>query len=352
MTRSLSPRKPFQSFSEAGVGDRLKLGVVGAGAVLERYHIAAINAVPEVVRTIVIDADADRARRVAERYNFPKWSTDVAALVRQADLAVVLVPNGLHASVSCELLGQGIHVLCEKPMARNVDECLTMIDAARRGNAQLCIGHNRRFQQHMKLAKQLLAKGLIGSIVGVQAEEGSIHDWPRSPAYFDPVLSGGGALLDVGIHAIDLIRWFAGEFDRIEYQGNGTATTVESDAKLSFSLANGAKGSVAASRTRGLSQKLTLIGSEGFLEIGLWYPHVGIRSAKGKAFQNFYRLDAAVPRRPPLDGSFVDQLRNLVAAVRGELEVLVNGYEGMAAVEVVRRAYTGQAEPSMRNIKS
>ena len=335
------------------MGDRLKLGVVGAGAVLERYHIAAINAVPEVVRTIVIDADADRARRVAERYNFPKWSTDVAELVRQADLAVVLVPNGLHASVSCELLGQGIHVLCEKPMARDVDECLTMIDAARRGNAQLCIGHNRRFQQHMKLAKQLLAKGLIGSIVGVQAEEGSIHDWPRSPAYFDPVLSGGGALLDVGIHAIDLIRWFAGEFDRIEYQGNGTATAVESDAKLSFSLANGAKGSVAASRTRDLSQKLTLIGSEGFLEIGLWYPHVGIRSAKGKAFQNFYRLDAAVPRRPPLDGSFVDQLRNLVAAVRGELEVLVNGYEGMAAVEVVRRAYTGQAaEPSMRNIKS
>ena len=257
------------------MGARLKLGVVGAGAVLERYHIAAINAVPEVVRTIVIDVDAERARRVAERYNFPEWSTDVAALVRQADLAVVLVPNGLHASVSCELLGQGIHVLCEKPMARNVDECLTMIDAARRGNAQLCVGHNRRFQQHVKLAKQLLAKGLIGEIVGVQAEEGSSRDWARSPTYFDPVLSGGGALLDVGIHSIDLIRWFAGEFDRIDYQGNGTATTVESDAKLTFSLANGAKGFVAASRTRSLSQTLTLIGSEGFLEVGLWSPHVG-----------------------------------------------------------------------------
>jgi predicted dehydrogenase len=90
-----------------------------------------------------------------------------------ADLATVLVPNGLHSSVSAELLAQGIHVLCEKPMARNVDECLTMIEAARRGNAQLCIGHNRRFQQHMKLAKQLLGKGLIGDVVGVQAEEGA-----------------------------------------------------------------------------------------------------------------------------------------------------------------------------------
>ncbi len=334
------------------MGDRLNLGVVGAGAVLDRYHIPAINAVPEVVRTIVIDSDAERARRVAERHNFPRWSTDLADLVRHADLAIVLVPNGLHASVSCELLGQGIHVLCEKPMARNVDECLAMIEAARRGNAQLCIGHNRRFQQHIKLAKQLLGKGLIGEVVNVQAEEGSTSDWPRSSAYFDPALSGGGALLDVGIHSIDLIRWFTGEFDQIEYQGTGTATTVESDATLHFSLANGAKGTVVASRTRNLAQKLTLVGTEGFLEVGLWYPTVGIRSAKGKAFQNHYRLDAAVPRRPPLDVSFVDQLRNLVAAIRREQDVLVNGHEGMAAVEVVRRAYTGQAaEPLLRNTK-
>jgi UDP-N-acetylglucosamine 3-dehydrogenase len=334
------------------VGDRLNLGVVGAGAVLDRYHIPAINAVPELTRTIVIDSDAERARRMAERHHFPRWSTDLADLVRHADLAIVLVPNGLHASVSCELLGQGIHVLCEKPMARNADECLAMIEAARGGNAHLCIGHNRRFQQHIKLAKQLLGKGLIGEVVNVQAEEGSTSDWPRSSAYFDPALSGGGALLDVGIHSIDLIRWFAGEFDRIEYQGNGTATTVESDATLHFSLVNGAKGTVVASRTRNLGQKLTLVGTEGFLEVGLWYPTVGIRSAKGKAFQNFYRLDAAVPRRPPLDASFVDQLRNLVAAIRREQDVLVSGHEGMAAVEVVRRAYTGQAaEPLLRNTK-
>ena len=334
------------------MGDRLNLGVVGAGAVLDRCHIPAINAVPELARTIVIDSDAERARRMAERHHFPRWGTDLADLVRHADVAIVLVPNGLHASVSCELLGQGIHVLCEKPMARNADECLAMIEAARGGNAHLCIGHNRRFQQHIKLAKQLLGKGLIGEVVNVQAEEGSTSDWPRSSAYFDPALSGGGALLDVGIHSIDLIRWFAGEFDQIEYQGNGTATAVESDATLHFSLVNGAKGTVVASRTRNLGQKLTLVGTEGFLEVGLWYPTVGIRSAKGKAFQNFYRLDAAVPRRPPLDASFVDQLRNLVAAIRREQDVLVSGHEGMAAVEVVRRAYTGQAaEPLLRNTK-
>ena len=98
--------------------------------------------------------------------------------------------------------------------------------------------------------------------------------------------------------------------------------------------------------------KLTLIGSEGFLEVGLWSPHVGLRSAKGKAFPNFYRLDAAVPRRPPLDGSFVDQLRNLVAAAKGELEVLVNGYEGWLRSKSFEELTPDNAEPSMRNIRS
>jgi UDP-N-acetylglucosamine 3-dehydrogenase len=335
------------------VRDRLRLGVVGGGAVLERYHIPAINAVPEVVRSIVIDVDGERAKRVASRYSFPYSSTHLADLVRHADLAIVLVPNGLHAPVSCELLAQGVHVLCEKPMARNIPECLAMIESARRGNAQLAIGHNRRFQQHIKLAKQLLGKGLIGEIINIQAEEGSTSDWPRSAAYFDPAVSGGGALLDVGIHSIDLIRWFAGEFDQLEYQGNATEKTVESDARLNFSLAHGAKGTLVASRTRNLAQKMILTGTDGFLEVGLWEPNLGIRCTRGKAFQNFHRLDAAVPRRPPADVSFMNQLRNIVSAIRGEDEVLVNGREGMAAVEIVCRAYAGQvAETPQRAAKA
>jgi predicted dehydrogenase len=332
------------------VSERLRLGVVGGGAVLERYHIPAINAVPEVVRSIVVDLDGERARRVAHRYGFPISSSELADVARHADVAIVLVPNGLHASVACELLAQGIHVLCEKPMARSSAECLAMIEASRRGHAKLCIGHNRRFQQHMKLAKQLIGKGLIGEFVGIHAEEGSANDWPRSAAYFDPVISGGGALLDVGIHSIDLIRWFAGELQEMEYEGNGTEKTVESDARLLFKLPNGAPGSLTVSRTRSLAQKLTLTGSEGFLEVGLWSANLGLRCAKGKAFQNFHRLDVAVARRPPSDESFVEQLRNFVSAIKGEEEVFVTGQVGMAAVDVVCRAYARRSlEPSRRN---
>jgi len=311
--------------------------------VLDRYHMPAINGVPEVVRTIVVDADGARARRAAERYGFPKWSTNLADLASQADLAIVLVPNGSHAQVSCKLLAQGIHVLCEKPMARNADECLTMIESANRGKAQLCIGHNRRFRQHVTLARQLLQRGLIGDVVSIQAEEGSPADWPRSSSYFDPQQAGGGSLMDVGIHSIDLIRWLVGEFGEVEYKGKANGTAVESDAELRFRLATGAIGTLVSSRTRHLAQKLALIGSEGFIEVGLWGSTLGIRCAKGKTFRHFHRLDAAVSRRPPQDASFVEQLRHFVSAIRGDEELLVDGHEGMAAVEVVCRAYQGEA---------
>lgn len=149
--------------------------------------------------------------------------------------------------------------------------------------------------------------------------------------------------MDVGIHAIDLIRWLLGEFQECEYRGNGTETKVESEAELVFKLSGGTTGKILASRTRFFRQRLILTGRDGYLEIGLWEPSLAIRSARGKAFQLSERLEIAVSRRPPLDTSFVEQLRNFAAAIRGTEPLIVDGAEGMAAVEVVHRAYRGEA---------
>jgi predicted dehydrogenase len=319
--------------------DRLRLGLVGVGPVVERYHLRAVRGVPEMQPAGVVDINLERARQFAQRQGFPLSTTRLQDLFGKVDLAIVALPNGAHASVACELLSNGIHVLCEKPMARNVPECQAMIEAARRGGALLCIGHNRRFRNNVSLAKRLMEKGILGDVTRIEAEEGSTADWARSSAYFDPVQAGGGALIDVGIHSIDLIRWLVGEFREIEYHGNGTAATVESEAELRFRMANGAEGKLLASRTRDLQKHIRITGSEGYLDIGLWSDHLRMRSNKGKAFQQLPYLDAYVSRRAPQDASFVLQLCNLVSAIRGEERVLVDGTEGMAAVEVVTRAY-------------
>ena len=131
-----------------------------------------------------------------------------------------------------------------------------MIEASLRGRTLLAIGHNRRFRSHVVLGKQLLQKGLIGDLVDIMAEEGSDSDWPRSASYFDPKLAGGGALLDVGIHSIDLIRWLAGEFQEVKYKGNDNETIVESEAEMSFRLSRGCTGELVVSRNRNLAQML------------------------------------------------------------------------------------------------
>jgi predicted dehydrogenase len=319
--------------------NRQRLALVGAGPVVTRYHMPAIRAVPEVVPAMVLDADPVRAQMFAKRHGFSRWTAHVQDLFGQVDLAVIGVPNDYHRSISCELLNQGIHILCEKPMARNISECQDMIDAARRRGAQLAIGHNRRFRQNVQLLKRLLDNHLIGDVIRIDAEEGSQHDWPRSSFYFDPVRAGGGALLDVGIHSIDLIRWLVGEFRELEYAGNGTDSQVEGDAELRFRLSQGAQGTLLASRTRELQQAITFTGTEGFLQLGLWDERLRIRHNRGKAFQHLSHLDAYVSRRPAADPSFVLQLANFVSAIRGEVQVLVDGYQGKAAVEVVNRAY-------------
>lgn len=319
--------------------NRLRLGLVGAGPVVHRYHLRAIRGVPELQPALVVDLNEERAREFAEKQGFLRYSSRLQDLFGHVDVAIVALPNGAHSLVSCELLSNGIHVLCEKPMARNVAECRAMIDAADRAGTQLCVGHNRRFRSNAQLAKRLIDKGVIGEITHIHAEEGSTSDWNRSPIYFDPVQSGGGALIDVGIHSIDMIRWYAGEFGDVEYRGNGTAAKVESDAELQFRLANGAEGTLIASRSRDLRQHIRLTGSHGFMEIGLWSEHLRVRNEKGKAFQKLAHLDAFVSHRPPQDASFVLQLMNLVNAIRGTEKVLVDGHEGMANVEVVTRAY-------------
>ena len=319
--------------------DRLRLGLVGVGPVVEKYHLRAVRGVPEVEPAVVVDINDERARRFAERQGFSFSTSRLRELFGRVDLAIVALPNSLHASVACELLSNGIHVLCEKPMARNVQECQAMIDAAGRSGAKLCIGHNRRFRHNVKLAKHLMVKNIIGEVKRIEVEEGSTTDWPRSAAYFDPAQAGGGALIDVGIHSIDLIRWLVGEFGELCYRGNGTNTTVESEAELQFRLANGADGRLVASRVRNLQQRVQIVGSLGYLEIGLWSDNLRVRINNGKAFQRFPHLDAYVHRRPPQDASFVLQLNNLVNAIREEENVLVDGVQGMAAVEVVTRAY-------------
>jgi predicted dehydrogenase len=250
----------------------------------------------------------------------------------------VALPNAFHQPVACHLLECGIHVLVEKPMARNVEECRQILAAAERGGAIVAVSHNRRFRPNVLAARRLLTQGFIGSVTRIRAEEGSRTDWPRSKAYFDPVQAGGGTLLDVGIHTIDLIRHLVGEFASLQYKGNQTANTVESEAELEFELQCGARGTLLCSRDRNLRNEMVIEGPEGSLTLGLWGQELSLRCLRGKAFRNFPTIPFA-PLHRAMDATFVEQLFQFVNAIRDGASPTVDGCEGMKTVAVAEWAY-------------
>jgi predicted dehydrogenase len=319
---------------------RLKLGLVGAGPVATRFCVPAIRAVPEVVAYMIADLDDERARAVADTCPFVNRTQDFTDLCDQVDLAIVALPNHLHQPVSCRLLEAGVHVLCVKPMARNVEECQRMMASAETGGAILAVGHHRRFRSNMQQGKELLDNGLIGRVRRVEAQEGSISDWPRSPAYFDPAQAGGGALLDLGVHCIDLIRWLVGEFVDLQYSGNQTPARVESEADLRFQLEDGVEGRLLMSRDRDLRNHIRLFGTEGSLTLGLWEPDIILERPQGKAFRHFPSLQLS-PIRRAMDASYVNMLSHFITAIHSHTQPEVDGMEGLRAVEVVQWAYQG-----------
>ena len=319
---------------------RLKLGLVGAGPAAERLHVPAIRGVPEVQAWMVADVDMLRARRVQDLCPFEHATNNYEDFCGEVDLAIVGLPNALHEPVACRLLKAGVHVLCEKPQARTVAECRRMIAAAKPAGALLAAGHNRRLKKNVLEARLLLSRGCIGRVTRLHTEEGSRADWPRSKAYFDPALAGGGAMLDVGIHAIDLIRFLVGEFVSVEYSGNGTSAQVESEGHLRFKLAGGAEGEVLASRDRDLRQELVLVGADGELRVGLWEQSLVLQRPRGKAFRHFDSLQLNPVARAN-DASFVDQLYRFAAAIRGLGKPSTTAEDGLEAVRIVEWGYTG-----------
>jgi len=136
-------------------------------------------------------------------------------LVERNDVETVIIatPNHLHAPMSIAALSRGKHVLCEKPLARDPEEAKQIVDAARENRLKLKCGFTLRHHLGIQQAREWFDKGSIGQLIFLRSRYGMCgrarydKEW-RARAEF----SGGGELIDQGVHVLDLFRWFAGDF--------------------------------------------------------------------------------------------------------------------------------------------
>jgi predicted dehydrogenase len=192
----------------------VNLGFLGTGSIVRSRHLPETLANPNCSAAAFYNRTTKRAAALAQTCGGRVY-TSVDALMKDDDIDAVVVAtaNSLHASYTIKALEAGKHVLCEKPMAVTVQECQNMIDAAAHSQKKLMIAHNMRLEAAHLLAKDILTSGKLGSVLSFQTTIG--HEGPEEMSiqggtdswFFNKNDAVFGALGDLGVHKIDLIRW-------------------------------------------------------------------------------------------------------------------------------------------------
>jgi predicted dehydrogenase len=316
----------------------LRLAIVGCGAVSEVYHLPAVAASDDVELVAVVDPANERAAALAAEYGAVMVESDHSRLAGSVDAAIVAVPNRLHAPITRDLAAAGINVLVEKPLARTTAECDEIAAAADAAGVVVAVGHDFRHFPVARVSHALLHDGLLGDVLEVDLEQSTGGRWPYASTYvFSREESGGGVLIDFGVHLLDLLGWWLGPLTVRAYRDDA-AGGVETECELLLETAGGAPVSFELTRLRAMRDTAVVRCERGSLEIGIFQPSLlrltlaGGETLAGDAID--VEFDAA-----PMRTVFLRQLADFAAAVRSGTPPLVPAGQGRRAVELVERAY-------------
>ncbi len=191
--------------------NKIKVGIIGAGSI-SVMHTGGYQKLANVEIIAVSDINEDRAIKYAEKYDIPNVFTDYQEMLKLEALDAVSVTtwNNGHAPISIAVLKAGKHVLCEKPLALNAEQAQEMVTTSKETGKLLMVGFVRRFEQKANLLKEAVDNGDLGDVY--YAKTGYIRKWGNPGGWFaDKKRSGGGPVIDLGVHVIDLIRYITGK---------------------------------------------------------------------------------------------------------------------------------------------
>jgi predicted dehydrogenase len=205
----------------------VKVGVIGAGFMGKAHSLAyaampmffwPAPAIPE--RTLIAEVSDELAQEAATRFGYERWTSDWRQVVEDDEIQLVDIatPNDSHPEIAIAAARAGKHVLCEKPLAKTVEEARAMRDAVVAAGVVHMVAFNYRRTPAVALARQLIDEGVIGKVRNFRGTY--LQDWSNDPDLplswrFRQAIAGSGALGDIGTHVIDMARYLVGEVDEV-----------------------------------------------------------------------------------------------------------------------------------------
>ena len=327
----------------------LKIGIAGTG-MIARAHVEALRRTKGAVVTAVSSRSEARAREFAEAMGIPRSFApyEAMALSPDVDSLFVCTENHLHAPISLTAARAGKHIVVEKPLCFTLDEAEGMIAAAREGGVVFGYAENLCFAPKFVRAREICHAGGIGRVHMVRAT--FRHGGPYNPWFFDPDRAGGGAMTDLGCHAIELCRWALGKpAARSVYAQIDTvvprdgAGRIEDHAVILVEFEGGALGQAEVSWVLqgGTDVTLEVWGTEGVVRSDL------VRGSGLEVFsEKGYWPEGAESRGWTSPGAdqdrnfgYYDQAAHFVSAMREGNGPTESGEDGLAVLEIMLAAF-------------
>ena len=329
----------------------IRFGLIGCGKITERLALPQLARCRGARVSALIDVDRRAAQRLADRFGISRrliW-TDWRRMLREADVDAVAVnvPNALHEELAVAALEAKKHVIVEKPIATSLPEADAMIRAARRARRFLMVEQSQRFDPAHEVAHELLRRGRLGRITQLRGRIG--HAGPRywsgkrSSWFTERQRSGGGALMDIGTHIVDLLRWMSGKEVRRICCGAKTLDrrlSVEDHASALLEFTDRTLGSFEVCwATRPYEVSTQAYGTRGTLRtaFGAARPVV-MQLCRRRGDPNKEESGDRFPAVPPasrLGGAYPYFARCIATGT----QPFISGEEGRATLEVILAAY-------------
>lgn len=316
----------------------VRWGVIGAGGVADRQMLPNTQDVSVARWVAVMRRTAEGARAIAEKYGIPRWYDTVEGLLEDEEVEAVYIatPVAYHCEQAVAAAEHGKHVLLEKPMARTPEEGRRILEACRSYGVRLMVCFPLRFSLTYQHLRALIQRGHLGRIVEMRAQ---LAKWyPLSPEAWRsrPELSGGGVLMDLGSHLLDLARWLVGEVREVAAFVGQLAfpLPVEDTAVALLRFANGAVGVVDVAFSVARSENLLEVyGTEGMAFIGPGEPR-GRVMRQGQV--------EPLPESPL--SPYRAELEHFSRAILEGIPLLSTGEDGLRNVELIEAAYRSARE--------
>ncbi|PUB09999.1 Gfo/Idh/MocA family protein [Paenisporosarcina sp. OV554] len=190
---------------------KLRVAIIGCGGIANGKHLPSLKKLEQVEMVAFCDIEIKKAEKAAIEYGTPEAAVykNYKQLLEDESIDVVhvLTPNISHAEISIASMEAGKHVMCEKPMAKTSEEAKLMVETAERTGKKLTIGYNNRFRPDSQYLHNVCKQGDLGEVYYARAHAIRRRAVPTWGVFLDEEKQGGGPLIDIGTHALDLTLW-------------------------------------------------------------------------------------------------------------------------------------------------